>query len=306
MLIYLCIMKYGRRKRSLDTITHTLFGITIYGAAKKDEMTLKEKRALLFTSIVGSQAPDSDIIVEFTEIGKQMSLMWHRGLTHSIFLVPLWAFLIYTVCKWIFKVQDRRLFYIGLLAVFIHDTSDLFNAWGTGYLEPFSHIRITFGTIPIIDFVFWGIFLIGTLVLFFKKSLSRPKVFRLMGTLMLLHLIIQSIQGFTLQAQTKDQYDQTALAATFIPGQFQLIGKKGNIVEISNGTIWTGLKKETTLSSSEKSDLTPLLKKNPKAQTILEWSPFVVIVDNSKQLGVFDPRFYRNGQSFVSAYIEKK
>ncbi|WP_328211125.1 hypothetical protein [Brevibacillus centrosporus] len=34
--------------------------------------------------------------------------------------------------------------------------------------------------------------------------------------------------------------------------------------------------------------------------------PFVVVVDNEEALGIYDPRFYRNGESFLYEAIEKK
>ena len=42
---------------------------------------------------------------------------------------------------------------------------------------------------------------------------------------------------------------------------------------------------------------------NPKAKTLTRWSPFIVVVDNDKQLGIFDPRLYRNGKSFLFEYM---
>ncbi len=90
-----------------------------------------------------------------------MYQMWHRGITHSIFAVPIFAILLCLLCYLIWKVKDRRIFYVGLLSVLIHNTSDLFNAWGTGYFEPFSSIRVTFGVIPIVDLVVWSLILVG-------------------------------------------------------------------------------------------------------------------------------------------------
>jgi inner membrane protein len=61
-----------------------------------------------------------------------------------------------------------------------------------------------------------------------------------------------------------------------------------------------------TLVSQEQADLEPLFARNPAARTLMEWSPFVVIVDDGQRLGVYDPRFYRNGESFLFEYLEKK
>ncbi|MBA4492960.1 metal-dependent hydrolase [Paenactinomyces guangxiensis] len=290
----------------MDTITHGLFGLTLYGAVKKEEMTVPMKRSLFVAAIVGSEIPDIDVLVNITETGRMMEQMWHRGLTHSIFLVPLWALLIYGCCAWFFKVRDRRIFYLALLAVFIHDTIDLFNAWGTGYFEPFSSARITLGTMPIVDLVFWGIFLLGFTISRLKKSFPRAAVYRWIGIAMLIHFSLQTVQGLWVEMEAKDRYEQTELAATFVPCQFKVIGKKGNQVEIVHDSIWTKPKKAVTLTSSEHTDLTPLFKQNPRAEVLLEWSPFVVIVDDEKQLGIFDPRFYQNGESFLAEYIRKK
>lgn len=290
----------------MDTITHGLFGITLYGAIKKEDLPVPVKRGLLTVALLGSQTPDIDVIAGFTETGAMMSQMWHRGLTHSIFLVPLWGLLLYWLASWIFKVRDRRFFYYGMLAVFIHDTIDLFNAWGTGYFEPFSSARITIGTIPIVDLVFWSIFLIGMVLLKVKKNGSSTKIFRGVALAMLLHFSLQTAQGLIIEYQVQDRYDQTELSASFVPWNYKVFGKKDDQIEILSATLFTEPKTELTLTSSENSDLTPLFEQNPKAKVLSDWSPFVVIVDNDDHLGIFDPRFYRNGESMLYEYINKK
>jgi inner membrane protein len=281
----------------MDTITHTLFGLTLYGAAKQRAMDKPAKRALLFTTVIGSQIPDIDVISQWWDT-EGMYQMWHRGLTHSIFLTPIWAFLIWLLCRWIWRERGHRLFSIGLLAVIIHNTSDLFNAWGTGYMEPFSSIRITFGTIPIVDLTVWGIMLIGYLVTRIWK-LPGSKVYRVVWLCIALHFLIQSAQGFAIYTKVKDRYEQTALSASFVPGQFQVIGKHGGKVEISNASVWSEPKVVYELTSQVDIDLEGLFEANPKARTLYEWSPFVVIVDEDQNIGIYDPRFYRNGQSFL-------
>lgn len=64
-------------------------------------------------------------------------------------------------------------------------------------------------------------------------------------------------------------------------------------------------KRVMTLHSDIDADLQPLFEKNPEAKTLVEWAPFVVVVNDDKILGVFDPRFYRNGESFLFESIEK-
>ncbi len=289
----------------MDTVTHTLFGLTLYGAANKMNMDKSHKRALLFTTVVGSQIPDIDVVVNLTETGRIMQQMWHRGLTHSFFLVPVWGIIIYLLSRVLFKVKDRRLFYWALLAVFIHNTSDLFNTWGTGYLEPFSSYRVTFGTISIVDFVFWFLMLAGFIVSRKKEPSHRFKVFRVVWILMVAHVAVQSLQGYVIYSEAKEKYDEVALAAGFVPTQFQVIGKKDSEVEIVKDSIFIEPEVEHRLVSSDEADLQPLFEENPRAKTLYDWSPFVVVVEEEEKLGIYDPRFYRNGESFLYEFIEK-
>ncbi|WP_257391565.1 metal-dependent hydrolase [Halalkalibacter krulwichiae] len=121
----------------MDTITHTLFGLTTYGAIKKENFDRQTKRALLFSSLVGSQIPDIDVVVNLTETGRVMEQMWHRGITHSFFLVPIWAVVIYIIAYLIWKRSHLLIFYLALINVFIHNATDALNAWGLEFLNLF-------------------------------------------------------------------------------------------------------------------------------------------------------------------------
>lgn len=290
----------------MDTLTHGLFGYTLYRVVNKENMPKKKKQALFFTALVGSQIPDIDVAANLTEVGRIMEQMWHRGLTHSIFLVPVWALIIYGLSYLIFKQKDRFLFFVGLFAVFWHDTIDLFNAWGTGYFEPFSSVRISIGTIPIIDFVFWAIFLIGFLFHYYNKTIPSHVVYRAIAIGMLLHFAIQTTQGLIIEQQAKEHYAQTELTASFVPWTFQVVGKNNERIDIYQKTLFTEAKPIKTLYSKEDANLTPLFQKNPQAKVLYEWSPFVAIIDNKHKLGIIDPRFYRNGEFFLAEYIDKK
>jgi inner membrane protein len=287
----------------MDTITHALFGLTIYSSVDKRDMSKEMKRSVLFTTMVGSQIPDIDVVSKLWDT-EGMYQMWHRGITHSLWFVPLWALVLISVCLLIWKVKDRKLFLIALLSVFIHSTSDLFNAWGTGYLEPFSPIRITFGTIPIVDFAIWAIIL-GGYILWLIFKWQQHLVFRIVGIVIVTHIAIQSVQGYWIYHSVSAKYEEHTLAASFVPWHFNIIGKNGNKVEISEATIWQEPRLLHTLTSAEDADLDTLFAQNPKAKTLHQWSPLVVIVDDEERLGIYDPRFYQDGQSFLFEYIEK-
>lgn len=287
----------------MDTITHTLFGLSLYGAVDKQRMDKNSRKAYLLTAVGASQIPDIDVISRFWDT-EGLYQMWHRGITHSVFLTPVWALLFLLLSFLLFKVKDKKLFLLGWLAVFIHNTSDIFNAWGTGYLEPFSAMRVTFGTIPIVDIVFW---IIMTAAYFFtKRNKSKsPFYFKMAWAFMLLHVVIQSTQGYLIYKQYDEKYEQVALSAEFIPWTYSVITKKDDEVTIFTDTLFTEKTTQYVLQSKEAADLDKLFSERPEAKTLYEWSPFVVLVDDDERLGLYDPRFYRNGQSFLFEYIEK-
>ncbi|GAE34345.1 metal-dependent hydrolase [Halalkalibacter akibai] len=290
----------------MDTITHTLFGLSTYGAVNKEKMDVKTKRALLFSALVASQIPDIDIVANVTETGRVMEQMWHRGLTHSFFLVPVWAVIIYALAYLIWKESDRLIFYIALINVFIHSLTDSLNAWGTGVFEPFSQTRVTMGVISIVDFVIWFILLIGFIIVKRNKKIKRYKVWRIAWLFIIIHISIQCVQGLVIHNEATQQYNHVALSANFIPGQFTVVGKNEHVIHLYTSTIWSENQLQDVLISDEEADLDELFRENPKAEVLKQWSPFVVVVNTDEKLGIYDPRFYRNGESFLFEYMLKE
>ena len=54
----------------MDTITHTLIGLTINGSVKKENLPLNLKKSIFFATLAGSQIPDIDIVLQLTERGR--------------------------------------------------------------------------------------------------------------------------------------------------------------------------------------------------------------------------------------------
>jgi inner membrane protein len=287
----------------MDTVTHAMFGVVLYHSIDKTDMSKEMRRSLLFISLVGSEIPDVDVISQLWDTGGEY-LMWHRGITHSLFFVPLWAALLAAASFLIWRVHHKRLFFLGLLAVFIHITSDILNPWGTGYWEPFSQARLALGTVPIIDLVMWAIFLVGLVA---SRFMKRPKhvIYRTIACLLLLEMASQTVQGLIIKQSFAPRYEKVTLAADFLPGSFRVIGKKGNQVEITQASLWKEPVLLKQITSAEQADLTPLFTRNPKARTLYEWAPMVVVVDTEQQLAIYDPRFYQGNKSFLYESITK-
>jgi inner membrane protein len=289
----------------MDTITHTLFGLTTYGAVNKSNLSKREKAAIGFTAIVGSNIPDIDVVMRVTEIGRIMDLMWHRGITHSLLMIPIWTFLLYCISAYFFKVKSKKITLIALFTVSLHVLADVLNTWGTGIFEPFSSVRISFGVLSIIDFVIWGMMLIGLIVTLLKKSMKSHRVYKFVWIGIAIHIFFQCIQGYVIYQSSYNSYDKTVLKADFTPWHFTVIGQKENVFELSSATVFSERQLQQTLISANDADLSELHQSNPKAQVLIDWAPFVIIVDNEEELGVYDPRFYMNGESFLYESIAK-
>lgn len=288
----------------MDSITHTLMGLTIYGTVNKNEMPKELRKSLFTASVVGSHIPDIDILYRLTERGRLMYQMWHRGFSHSLLMAPFWALLIYFICMLIWKTKDKKIFIISFISVLTHIFFDALNTWGTGLFEPFSSERISLGIVSIVDFVIWFIILAGFI---FTKVKKYPKfrVWRIAWVVILLHVSLQFIQGQIIINEVKESYDMYALSADFIPGNYIVIVKKGEVVELYQKNIWGKKEKIVTLYSKEDVDLELLFEKNPEAEVLYNWAPFVVVEEDDDKIAIYDPRFFRNGSSFLYEYWEK-
>ncbi len=118
--------------------------------------------------------PDLDVLA-YGILTATEQLMWHRGLSHSILLMFLGAFIFGAVLKRVHHTRDIsywRFFFFVFLAWSTHVLIDCFNTYGTMIMEPFSHHRYAINNISIIDVFFLFPMLMG---LFFACIVFRKK-----------------------------------------------------------------------------------------------------------------------------------
>ena len=141
----------------MDTGTHVVMGIALGGIATLDPVVGVDNStayAVMLGTIIGSQAPDLDTILKLRNNAKYIRN--HRGITHSIPAVFIWSFLI-TGMIMLF-VPDSNLLHLWLWTLFaiaLHVFVDIFNAYGTQALRPFTKKWIALGIINTFDpFIF--------------------------------------------------------------------------------------------------------------------------------------------------------
>lgn len=149
----------------MDTLTHALSGALIARAThprKITEHTLPVGRRML----VGAAAaafPDLDFVTSY--ITPLAYLYHHRGVTHSLLMLPLWAALVAIILAAIWKFRPRWRAYLGVAAIGIatHIAGDLITSFGTMIFAPVSDARYALSATFIIDLWFTGIILTGLL-----------------------------------------------------------------------------------------------------------------------------------------------
>ena len=102
---------------------------------------------------VAQSAPDVDFIASVW-MDTASDLLAHRGFTHSILfalvLTPLFAL---SADRWHrpHNIKFRTWLLFFGLEIFGHLFLDGFNNYGTGWFEPFSHLRVSFNTLYVAD-----------------------------------------------------------------------------------------------------------------------------------------------------------
>ena len=147
----------------MDTLTHALSGALLARAtapAKQDDQTLPLGRRI-FIGFLATAAPDLDFV--FGYLGPIDYLYNHRGITHSLILLPLWAFLLAKLAALAWRRDRPWRAYFGIIAMGIglHIAGDWITSYGTMVFAPFSGARFGLGTTFIIDLWFTGIILAG-------------------------------------------------------------------------------------------------------------------------------------------------
>jgi len=162
----------------VDTLTHALSGALLGRAMASPE----PRPAALSTGrrmLVGAAAaafPDLDFVT--TYFSPLSYLHNHRGVTHSVLMLPLWALLIALIfaALWRWKPGWRTYYGIAAAGLAAHIVGDLITAFGTMVFAPLSDARYALSATFIIDLWFTGIILAGLAGCMVWRSSRAPAV----------------------------------------------------------------------------------------------------------------------------------
>jgi inner membrane protein len=153
----------------MDTLTHALSGMLAGRLLARPRAGVGASPLPVWQAVVVGAAaaafPDLDFMLGY--VSELTYLRGHRGITHSVILLPLWALLLAWLLARLFggEARDRggwrALYPVACAALLLHIAGDLITQFGTMILAPLSDRRYALGTTFIIDLGVSGILVAG-------------------------------------------------------------------------------------------------------------------------------------------------
>jgi membrane-bound metal-dependent hydrolase YbcI (DUF457 family) len=195
----------------MDTITHAfagaLLGKGLFSTRRSETPTefSSQARVAIFAATIGSAFPDIDVLYDIVSRDSLAMLKYHRYITHSLILLPLWA----VALAWLINWGARRLglappsFGWTALAAAVgiasHLLLDVTTSFGTMIWSPFSRARPAWDVIFIIDFTMTAILLVPQIAswVFRDAKQSVRRASRMWALFTLLALVVSGVANAT-------------------------------------------------------------------------------------------------------------
>jgi len=156
----------------MDTITHAfagaLLGKGLFTTRKSETPTefSPQARVAVFAATLGSAFPDVDIFYDIISRDPMATLKYHRYITHSAILMPLWAlgiaWLVRRAARW-FGVEPPSFgwtYLATMVGIASHLLLDVATSFGTMIWSPFNRDRVAWDIIFIIDVTMTALLLV--------------------------------------------------------------------------------------------------------------------------------------------------
>ncbi|MDX8406795.1 MAG: metal-dependent hydrolase, partial [Mariprofundaceae bacterium] len=203
----------------MDPLTHALSGAALARALPGQPLP----RSQVILLILLTMAPDADFVLKF--ISDAIYLEYHRGITHSLLMLPLWTWLIHALLPGQRAAAPLTPLLIGL-ALALHILLDLITSFGTMILAPFSDWRAALDLVFIIDPLFTACLLLPLLLMLVWKRQARlcaaAALFLMCGYLALVGILHWRAIAIAHRDQPQAQ-TVAALPLPFSPFHWQLI-----------------------------------------------------------------------------------
>lgn len=151
----------------MDTVTHGILGALIgkaffAGEPPRGEVSWREPprdtgRVAIIATTLGAIFPDIDVFAGPLAHNSLAIMTWHRGITHSLVLLPLWAVLLAAITRWLAQRLEwpapgftdlAAIYAVGLAS---HIFLDVITAFGTMVWAPVNYTRVAWDWVFIVD-----------------------------------------------------------------------------------------------------------------------------------------------------------
>jgi inner membrane protein len=179
----------------MDTLTHALSGAVLARAVSRVPQVAAPQSArarawfgprvplwqALLVGFVTASFPDIDFVLGY--VSEVAYLRGHRGVTHSVLLLPFWALALGGLFAWLLRNRAawKRYAWLAAGGIAIHIAGDWITQFGTMLLAPVSDARFGLGAVFIIDLVLSGILLAGLAASLLWRRSRLPAALALVG-----------------------------------------------------------------------------------------------------------------------------
>jgi inner membrane protein len=232
----------------MDPLTHALSGALLVRATaplprSQAELPLRFRVAAGF---VAAAFPDLDFALRL--IDTLTYLNWHQGPTHSLLLLPVWAWLLaYLFFSFSRGKYHWKLFYFpACLGIAIHIIGDLVTAYGLMLFAPFSAQRFYLPFAFVIDPWFSTIIIAGLVASWIFPRKRVAAIFSLIGLvgyivfLWMLHDRAISIGQEYANTQLLTRAEVYVLPQPLSPFHWKIIIKNDETYQVALITLWQG------------------------------------------------------------------
>ena len=156
----------------MDTITHSLAGALVGYAlgSERKKYLLPAKKSMLCGAIAAA-FPDSDYITALID-PLLFITYWHRGITHSIVMLPIWALLLGVLIALLLKQRHRWKAYVTVSAAALisHIALDAITTWDLQIFAPLSDVRISLQYAFVIDPIISTLLFVALICAYFLRA----------------------------------------------------------------------------------------------------------------------------------------
>jgi membrane-bound metal-dependent hydrolase YbcI (DUF457 family) len=170
----------------MDTITHGIAGALIskaafHGTDLFPPFSVDKRRIITWSLVLGAIFPDSDVLRELFSNNDLLMVTWHRSLTHSLVLLPLWTIIFASTT--FFLARNRKwnapsfltLCLVWFTGILSHIFLDLVTTFGTMIWSPIKWSRPAWDILFIVDFTFTALLLIPQLMAWAFEDPDRSR-----------------------------------------------------------------------------------------------------------------------------------